>query len=150
MDIPLELLRRGILPDHDPFKVTAEHHLSSRGIYNDEPPAYQDRNERNPTLLVSWWCTVFSLTIILIRIMGRWVRTERLFIEDKIMCWAIFPLMIRMAFVHVVLIWGTNNTAIDALSSVQILHRETGSKLVLAARIIYGKFLLVCSSEPNK
>lgn len=148
MDIPLELLRRGILSDHAPTSIIAEHQLISRGIYSDEPPVYQDRNDRNPTLLVSWWCTVFSLTIILIRIMGRWVRTERLFVEDKIMCWAIFPLLIRMAFVHVVLIWGTNNTTIEGLSHLQLLHKETGSKLVLAARIIYGKSL--CSLLDDK
>lgn len=132
MDILLDLLRRGIFPDH------TEHHLVARGIYNDIPPAYQDRNDRNPTLLVSWWCTIFALTTILIRIMGRWVRTEKLFVEDKIMCWAIIPLMIRMGFVHVVLIWGTNNTTTDGLSHLEILHKETGSKLVLPARIIYG------------
>ncbi|ETN41403.1 uncharacterized protein HMPREF1541_03338 [Cyphellophora europaea CBS 101466] len=73
--------------------------------------------------------------------MGRWVRTEKLFVEDKIMCWAIIPLMVRMAFVHVVLIWGTNNTITVGLSHTEILHRETGSKLVLAARIIYAAFI---------
>ena len=145
MDIPLELLRRGILFDHTPASVAAEHQFLARGIYNDQPPDYQSRNDRNPTLLVSWWCTVFALTTILIRIMGRWVRTEKLFVEDKIMCWAIIPLLIRMAFVHVVLIWGTNNTTVEGLSHIQILHKETGSKLVLAARIVYGKFLSLFS-----
>ena len=106
-----------------------------RGIYHDHPPAYQDRNDVNPTLLVSWWCTIFALTTILIRIMGRWVRTEKLFREDKIMFYSIIPLMIRMGLVHVILIWGTNNTTTDTLTATQILHRKTGSKLVLVARI---------------
>lgn len=133
MDILLDLVPRAIFPDHP------EHNLVARSIYNDEPPAYQDRGQRNPTLLVSWWCTIFALTTILLRIMGRWVRTEKLFVEDKIMCWAIFPLMIRMGFVHVVLIWGTNNTTTDGLPHLEILHKEMGSKLVLPARIIFGK-----------
>ena len=49
--------------------------------------------------------------------------------------------MIRMALVHVVLIYGTNNTHPDELSHTQILHRSTGSKLVLAARIFYAAFI---------
>ena len=81
-----------------------------RRIYNNEPPAFQSRIALNPTLIVSWWCTIFSLTAILIRVFGRWVRTERLFREDWIMFYNIIPLMIRMALVHVILIWGTNNT----------------------------------------
>jgi hypothetical protein len=133
MDLLLELLRHGIYPDH------AEHRLAARALYSDEPPPYQDRNQRNPTLLVSWWCTIFALTTILIRLMGRWVRTEKLFVEDKIMCWSIIPLMIRMGIVHVVLIWGTNNTTTEGLTRLEIMHKGTGSKLVLAARIIYGK-----------
>ena len=54
---------------------------------------------------------------------------------------AIIPLMIRMALVHVILIYGTNNTHPDELSYTQILHRSTGSKLVLAARIFYAAFI---------
>jgi hypothetical protein len=65
------------------------------------------------------------------------VRTEQLFKEDKIMALSILPLLVRMAFVHVVLLYGTNNVATDNLSSVQIEQRVIGSKLVIAARIFY-------------
>jgi len=112
-------------------------------LYQDAPPALQTKLDMNATLLVSWWCTLFSLTAIVIRLMGRWVRTERLFREDKIMFWSVIPLMIRMGLIHVVLIWGTNNTVTTGLSLEQIRQREIGSKLVLAARIFYAAFIWV-------
>ncbi|KAK5204710.1 hypothetical protein LTR41_009566 [Exophiala xenobiotica] len=112
-------------------------------LYNNEPPDLQSRLEMNPTLILSWWCTLFSLTVILIRLFGRWIRTERLFREDWIMFYSIIPLMLRMAFVHVILIWGTNNTKTTGLTEMQIHHRETGSRLVLAARIFYAAYIWV-------
>lgn len=51
--------------------------------------------------------------------------------------------MIRMGLVHVVLTHGTNNTTTDELSRTQIMHRVTGSKLVLAARIFYAAFIWI-------
>ena len=59
------------------------------------------------------------------------------------MFWSIVPLLIRMGLVHVVLIYGTNNTTTDGLSHSQILHRETGAKMVLAARIFYAAFIWI-------
>ncbi|KIX03430.1 uncharacterized protein Z518_06982 [Rhinocladiella mackenziei CBS 650.93] len=116
--------------------------LESR-LYHEDPPGLQTKLDMNPTLIVSWWCTLFSLTTILIRLFGRWIRTERLFREDWIMFYSIIPLLIRMALVHVVLIWGTNNTHTEGLSSEEIRHREIGSKLVLASRIFYAAFIWV-------
>lgn len=112
-------------------------------MYHHEPPDIQSRLEMNPTLIVSWWCTLFSFTIILIRLFGRWIRTERMFREDWIMLCSMIPLMIRMAFVHVILIWGTNNTKTRGLTETQIHHREVGSRLVLAARISYAAFIWI-------
>ncbi|EXJ57469.1 hypothetical protein A1O7_07817 [Cladophialophora yegresii CBS 114405] len=114
-----------------------------RRIYHDEPPPYQSRIAMNPTLIVSWWCTLFALTAILIRVFGRWVRTERLFREDWIMFYSIIPLMIRMALVHVILIWGTNNTQTEGFTALQIHHHEIGSRLVLAARIFYAAYIWI-------
>lgn len=111
--------------------------LSPRNFYSDAPPS-QTYIEINPTLLVSWWCTGFALVIILFRLAGRWIRTERMFLEDKIMALGIIPLLIRMGFVHVVLRSGTNNTVLTGLSENDILNRELGSRLVLPARIFYA------------
>jgi hypothetical protein len=52
---------------------------------------------------------------------------------------SILPLMARMAFIHVVLIWGTNNVDLSVgLSPNDIHHRVIGSRLVLGARIFYA------------
>lgn len=112
--------------------------LLPRSLYNEAPPERRTRITNNPTLLYSWWCTIFSLVIIGIRLAGRYIRNNQLFREDKIMAASIFPLMTRMALIHVVLIWGTNNAdTTDLTDPLKIHHREIGSKLVIAARIFY-------------
>ncbi|CAI7608633.1 unnamed protein product [Penicillium glandicola] len=115
--------------------------LIARGIYPDSPPAAQTRTEVNPTLMMSWWATIFSLVIIIVRLFGRYSRVERLFTEDKVMMISVIPLMIRMVLVHFVLILGTNNTTTAGLTEKEISNREIGSKLVLAARIFYAIFI---------
>ncbi|KEF52279.1 uncharacterized protein A1O9_11519 [Exophiala aquamarina CBS 119918] len=122
--------------------MTYLHTLYPR-IYHGDPPALQSKVDVNPTLIVSWWCTIFALTAIGIRLFGRWIRTEKLFLEDKIMFYSTIPLLIRMGLVHVILIWGTNNTVIQGLTPTEIRHREIGSKLVLAARIFYAAYIWV-------
>ena len=111
--------------------------LLPRDWFSTPPPA-KDAIANNPTLLLSWWCTGFALAIIIVRISGRYVRTEKLFREDKIMALSIIPLLARMALVHLVLIWGTNNTITTGLTSADIQRRMVGSKLVLASRIMYA------------
>ncbi|KAE8354967.1 hypothetical protein BDV28DRAFT_63456 [Aspergillus coremiiformis] len=54
---------------------------------------------------------------------------------------AIIPLLIRMALVHVILTWGTNNTKTAGLTAEEIQHRGAGSRLVLVARICYAIFI---------
>ena len=66
------------------------------------------------------------------------MRTERLFLEDKIMALSIIPLFARMGCAHVVLRWGTNNTMTTGLSAEDLWQREIGSKCVLPARIFYA------------
>ncbi|KAL3426849.1 integral membrane protein [Phlyctema vagabunda] len=106
-----------------------------------EPPEARTFRDDKPTLLVSWWCTAYAITIILVRVCGRYVRTEKLFRDDGIMLLAMIPLLIRMAFVHVILLYGTNNTITTGLTDEDIQHRELGSQLVLAARIMYAAYL---------
>ncbi|KAK2768266.1 hypothetical protein FQN54_000118 [Arachnomyces sp. PD_36] len=110
-------------------------------LYSDTPPDAQTRLDVNPTLLISWWATCFSLVIILVRLGGRWVRTERLFREDVVVAASIVPLFIRMFLVHFILRWGTNNVDTTGLSPEDIRHREIGSRLVLIARIFYCIFI---------
>jgi len=104
-------------------------------------PGLRDFRDDKPTLLVSWWCTGYAITVIAVRVFGRYVRTEKVYAEDAIMMLAILPLLMRAAFVHVVLLYGTNNTQTLGLSELEIHRRETGSQMVLASRIMYATYL---------
>ncbi|KAF2436533.1 hypothetical protein EJ08DRAFT_655520 [Tothia fuscella] len=116
--------------------------LLPRGLYSSSPPEPRSRAQNNPTLLFSWWCTGVSLTVIVIRLLGRMIRNNQLFKEDKIMFFALVPLLIRMGLVHVILIWGTNNVDVGkGMSDIEIYHRSMGSRLVLASRIFYAMFI---------
>ncbi|KAH8730786.1 hypothetical protein GQ44DRAFT_699850 [Phaeosphaeriaceae sp. PMI808] len=113
-----------------------------RNIHNGSPPDPRTRVGNNPTLLYSWWCTIFSVVIIGFRLSGRYMRNERLFREDKIMACSIIPLLARMGCIHVVLIYGTNNVDVNEITDpVKIRHRQIGSQCVMAARIFYAMFI---------
>ncbi|CAD6505854.1 BgTH12-01341 [Blumeria graminis f. sp. triticale] len=106
-----------------------------------EPPSARSFRDDKPTLLVCWWCTIFAMVIILFRVCGRYVRTEKLFREDWIAFSCIIPLLFRMAFVHVVLLYGTNNTTVSDISEQDIYRRSLGSKFVLVSRFFYAATL---------
>lgn len=114
------------------------------GIYTTAP-SFRSTDEDKPTLLVCWWSTIFCTIIILLRIAGRFIRSERLFIEDKTVSLAIIPLFLRMGCVHVILKYGTNNADFSGitLSDTQIHHRSIGSGLVLASRILHTATLWI-------
>lgn len=105
-------------------------------LYSSAPPE-RPFSDAKPTLLVAWWITLFCTCLILLRLSGRYIRVEKLFIEDKITALALLPLYLRIACTHVVLLYGTNNIQLDGLtlSSEEIDHRVIASKVVLAGRI---------------
>ena len=113
-------------------------HSFSKRDFPEAPAPFRTRLSDHPTLLVSWWCTGFSLIIILIRIWGRLLRSGNLFREDTVMALSIIPLLIRMAFVDPVLVFGTNNVDSQGLTQQQVDGRMMGSKLVLGSRIFYA------------
>lgn len=78
--------------------------------------------------------------MILLRVLGRFIRTERLFIEDKIAALAVIPLVLRMVCVHFILIYGTNNADFSGLdlTAVQLHHKSVASGLVLLSRFFYA------------
>ena len=115
----------------------------SLDLWSQPPPEPRSRMANNPTLLYSWWATCFSAAIIITRLCGRKIRSNMLFREDWIMFAALVPLFGRMAFVHVVLLHGTNNVRSDSLTELQVQHRELGSRMVLGARIFYALFIWV-------
>ncbi|KAF1808710.1 hypothetical protein P152DRAFT_404953 [Eremomyces bilateralis CBS 781.70] len=115
--------------------------LVSRGPFSDAPPEAQSRVDRNPTLLYSWFCTIFAITIVVFRVAGRLIRNNRMFREDTIMTLSLIPLLIRMAFVHVVLVYDTNNAQTVGLSEEDTYRRSIGSRMVLGSRIFYALFI---------
>ena len=114
--------------------------LLPRGYDNlgNQPPHLRSRMDNHATLLVSWWCTGCAFVLILLRLWGRMVRTERLFTEDKIMALSIIPLLIRMALIDPILLYGTNNTNATGLDPIALHERSLGSRLVLGSRIFYA------------
>ncbi|KAK3400641.1 hypothetical protein B0T20DRAFT_150401 [Sordaria brevicollis] len=110
-------------------------------LYTD-PPAVRPFSDDKPILLVSWWLTLFCTAVIILRVLGRYVRMEKLFLEDKIAAFALIPMYLRIACVHVVLVYGTNNVELvndDGvhLSQKSMDRRVIGSRLVLATRFFY-------------
>lgn len=83
---------------------------------------------------------MFCTVIILLRVSGRFVRTEKLFTEDKVAALALVPLFMRMACVHFILLWGTNNAQFDdvELSDDDLRKKSIASGLVLLSRILYA------------
>ncbi len=108
-------------------------------IYS-EPPSLQPFRHDKPTLLVCWWMTSFCTLMIFLRVAGRFVRTERLFLEDKIAAVAVIPLVLRMACVHYILLHGTNNADFEGvtLSDEEIHAKSIASGLVLLSRFFYA------------
>ncbi|KAI1323065.1 hypothetical protein F5Y16DRAFT_20442 [Xylariaceae sp. FL0255] len=113
-------------------------------IYSSPPPLRNDYDDK-PTLLVCWWTTLFCATIILFRVIGRFIRSEKLFREDRTVLYALIPLFVRMALVHVVLLWGTNNADFTGVSLTQteIAHKQIGSGFVIATRMLYAATLWI-------
>ncbi|KAL2192397.1 hypothetical protein P885DRAFT_47829 [Corynascus similis CBS 632.67] len=113
------------------------------GLYSPPPPA-RPFSEDKPTLLISWWITAMCAVIILLRLVGRYIRVETLFLEDKIAAAALIPLFLRMALVHPVFLYGTNNVLVDdahPLTETEIRQRSLGSRLVLVSRIVQPAIL---------
>ena len=106
--------------------------------YSAPPPARTSSND-HPTLLVAYWCTGACIALIMMRIMGRYIRVSLLHRDDKMMFLTLIPLLAHQAFQHVVLLYGTNNAAgIEYMDAQDLRHRRIGSGMVLGARITYA------------
>ncbi|KAL2136851.1 hypothetical protein VTI74DRAFT_577 [Chaetomium olivicolor] len=108
------------------------------------PPAARPFSLDKANILTSWWITLLCAVIIVLRLIGRYVRVEKLFREDWVAATALIPLFLRMAFVHPILIYGTNNVLVDeglVLSDDEIQRRSVASRLVLVSRILHPAIL---------
>ncbi|PTB45556.1 uncharacterized protein TrAFT101_000995 [Trichoderma asperellum] len=113
-------------------------------IYSD-PPALRDFSQDKPSLLVCWWATIFCALMILLRIVGRFIRTEKLFAEDKFAAVALIPLFLRMGCVHFILVNGTNNADFTGvtLTPEELRKKSIASGLVLLSRVLYAATLWI-------
>ncbi|KAK3324202.1 hypothetical protein B0T19DRAFT_224773 [Cercophora scortea] len=113
-------------------------------LYSDPPPLHSFSSDK-PTLLVCWWITMFCAVIITLRVCGRFIRTERLFTEDKTAALALIPLFLRMGCVHYILLYGTNNAQLAhvQLTDEELSRKSIASGLVLLSRILYAGTLWI-------
>ncbi|KAI0399382.1 GPCR protein, PTH11-type [Xylaria palmicola] len=112
-------------------------------LYSPPPPLHTADDDK-PTLLVCWWITLFCSTIIFLRVAGRFIRSEKLFQEDRTVMFAVLPLYLRMGLVHVVLLWGTNNARFTwPLTETERRHKSIASGLVIGSRILYAATLWI-------
>jgi len=129
-----------------------ENILAPRGLYTSAPafrPTFLDR----PTLLITYWCSLFGVFLIFARLFWRFARLSKAYRDDWWMVASIIPLGMRLGLAHLVLIWGTNNISLAGFDEFrtprnggeyvewglgeEISRRENGSKCVLAARVAY-------------
>ncbi|KAE8147586.1 hypothetical protein BDV25DRAFT_30307 [Aspergillus avenaceus] len=100
----------------------------------------------NATIVALWvltWCTV---GLISLRLILRKVRGKALVLGDYLSLCAILCALIRLALVHVIVIWGTNNMPqivrqTHHFTSQEIYQREIASKFTLVNRVFYNTYL---------
>lgn len=113
--------------------------MSSMFFRDSAPPPMLTPFEIKPTFIMSLWCTAYAITIIIFRCTGRWMRTERIWVEDVIIGLSVPVVIARTTLIAYVLNYGTNNVAEEDLTGAEdIRRREIGSQLVLCTRVLYA------------
>lgn len=95
------------------------------------------------TIVITWVFTWLAEALMALRLLMRKFRNQDFNVSDYFTMAAMAFLIIRLAMVHVVLIWGTNNlTAAErdsyTFTAQEIYRLEIGSKLTLAVRAVYN------------
>ncbi|KAE8335785.1 hypothetical protein BDV24DRAFT_155705 [Aspergillus arachidicola] len=100
----------------------------------------------NATLVSLWVLTWCAVGLISIRLVMRKIRGKAFVLGDYLSLCAILCALIRLALVHVIIIWGTNNISrgfrySHHFTSEEIYRRETASKFTLVNRVFYNTYL---------
>ncbi len=95
------------------------------------------------TVVLTWVFTWLAEALMALRLVMRKLRKQDFNGSDYFTIAAMVNLLIRLAMVHVVLIWGTNNIPADyrdshTFTAQEIYRMEIGSKLTLAVRAVYN------------
>ncbi|KAJ6180253.1 hypothetical protein N7519_010714 [Penicillium mononematosum] len=98
------------------------------------------------TLIILWVFTWLAIGLIVLRLLLRKLKGRQFIQGDYFAMGAILCALVRLALVHVILIWGTNNMSTTFRRShnftpEEIRHREIASKFVLANRVFYNSYL---------
>ncbi|OQD93837.1 hypothetical protein PENVUL_c169G05256 [Penicillium vulpinum] len=100
----------------------------------------------NSTLIILWIFTWVAIGLIVLRLLLRKLKGHQFSLGDYFSMGAMLCALVRLALVHVILIWGTNNMSTKLrhthhFTPVEIRHREIASKFVLANRVFYTSYL---------
>ncbi|KAJ5280480.1 hypothetical protein N7478_005852 [Penicillium angulare] len=99
-----------------------------------------------PTVIIHWVFTWVAIGLITLRLLLRKLKGFKFVLGDYFAMGAIVCALARLALVHVILIWGTNNMTESFRNShnftpEEIRRREIASKFVLANRVFYNSYL---------
>lgn len=99
-------------------------------------------NEDESELIILWFLTGAAVAIMILRLVLRTYRKQRLELGDYFTIAAIISVLLRGAVIHVALVWGTNSITSAARTKInftpqEIYRREIGSKLTIVNRVFY-------------
>ncbi|KAL9573141.1 hypothetical protein ACKAV7_002826 [Fusarium commune] len=100
----------------------------------------------DPTLFIHWFFSCLSLLIMGVRLIWRKAAKQKFVLGDYLTMGAILCCAVRLALIHVVLTWGTNNIKPSLREKMVftdeiIYRREIGSKFAITNRVFYNSFL---------
>lgn len=95
------------------------------------------------TLIILWVFTWVAIGLIVFRLLVRKLKGFKFVLGDYFAMGAILCALVRLALVHVILIWGTNNMSstfrhTHNFTPEEIRRREIASKFVLTNRVFYN------------
>ncbi|KAJ5497821.1 hypothetical protein N7453_006872 [Penicillium expansum] len=100
----------------------------------------------DPTLIILWVFTWVAIILIILRLLVRKLKRFQFVLGDYFAMGAILCALVRLALVHVIIIWGTNNMSTTFRNTHhftpdEIRRREIASKFVLVNRVFYNSYL---------
>ena len=99
-------------------------------------------DETESELIILWFLTGAAVAIMILRLLLRIHRKQRLETGDYFTIAAIVSILLRGAVIHVALVWGTNsipsaNRKTINFTAKEVYRREVGSKLTIVNRVFY-------------
>lgn len=103
----------------------------------------------DPTLLIHWLFSILALMVMGVRLVWRKIARQPFNMGDYLTMAACLCCMVRLALIHVVLTWGTNNVPAairktKIFTEDEIYRREIGSKFAIANRVFYNSLSVPC------